>query len=197
MTDPEPPKAAPPTLPPTLPPGVFPPEAVELDGFRLRRATLADDTALLQAVQASFAELHPWMPWCTEPIELADQRAFIERSAEQWASGSAFNWFVVDAGGAVIGSVSIVDRIGPGGVEVGYWLRTDATGRGVMTRAAAWVTDIALSLPGVDRVEIHCDAANTRSANVARRLGFRLAHTVTAEPTAPGESGLSQVWVTP
>jgi RimJ/RimL family protein N-acetyltransferase len=183
--------------PHALAPGASPPQAADLDGIHLRRGTPADDVALLEAVQASFAELHPWMPWCTAPVQLADQRAFIERGAEQWAAGTAFHWFVVDGGGSLIGSISIMDRVGPGAVEVGYWLRSDATGRGVMTRAAAWVTDVALGLEGVERVEIHCDAANTRSAAVARRLGFRLDRTEPAEPTAPGESGLKQVWVTP
>ena len=141
MTDPEPPRA--------LTPGVSAPEAVELDGIRLRRANPADAEALLAAVQASFAELHPWMPWCTEPPQLTDQQEFIKRAAEQWAAGTAFHWFVVDAGGSLIGSISVMDRVGPGALEVGYWRRSDATGRGVITRAAAWVTDFALSLDGV------------------------------------------------
>mgnify|MGYP006158626091 CR=1 FL=1 len=30
-----------------------------------------------------------------------------------------------------------------------------------------------LTLPQIDRVEIHCDPANVRSASVPRKLGFR------------------------
>src|SRR5215472_2628482 len=36
------------------------------------------------------------------------------------------------------------------------------------------LTKVALALPGVDRVEIHCDAANAPSAAIARNLGYRL-----------------------
>lgn len=181
----------------TLAAGVLPPETVDLDGFHLRRPTLDDTQALHDAVKASFAELHPWMPWCTEPVELSDQREFIERSETGWSEQTTFNWLIVDAGGHLIGTIGLMDRVGPGGLEVGYWLRTDATGRGVMTRAAARVTDIALGLPGVERVEIHCDAANVASSAVPRRLGYRLDHEAQAEPTAPGESGLKQCWITP
>jgi RimJ/RimL family protein N-acetyltransferase len=177
--------------------GVFPPESVELDGFHLRRSTLDDTEALTEAIKASFAELHPWMPWCTEPVENAKQQEFIERSAADWASQTAFNYLIIDAGGALIGTMGLMDRIGPGGLEIGYWLRTDATGRGVMTAAVARLTDIALALPGVERVEIHCDAGNVRSAAVPRRLGYRLDRQVRSEPTAPGESGLNQHWITP
>ena len=180
-----------------LAPGVFPPETIDLDGYHLRRATPDDTEALHEAVKASFAELHPWMPWCTEPVEIAAQREFIERSETSWTAQTAFNWLIVDAGGHLIGTIGLMDRVGPGALEIGYWLRTDATGRGVMTRAAARVTDIALALPGIERVEIHCDAANARSSAVPRRLGYRLDRETPAEPTAPGESGVSQYWVTP
>jgi RimJ/RimL family protein N-acetyltransferase len=190
MTSPaEPPKA--------LGPGVAPPETIDLDGFHLRRATADDVEALHEAVRTSFAELHPWMPWCTEPVEIAAQREFIERSETSWTAQTAFNWLIVDAGGHVIGTIGLMDRVGPGALEIGYWLRSDATGRGVVTRATARVTDIALGLPGVERVEIHCDAANTRSAAVPQRLGYRLEREVHREPTAPGETGMLQHWVTP
>ena len=194
MTDPaEVPKA----LATTLAPDIAPPALIELDGFSLRRPTPSDAEELHQAVKATFAELHPWMPWCTDPVELEEQRAFIERAATNWASQAEFNWFIVDTEDALIGTISLMDRIGPGGLEIGYWLRTDATGRGVMTRAAGRVTEVALGLPGIERVEIHCDAANLRSAAVPQRLGFRLAREFPKEPTAPGERGLEQQWVKP
>jgi RimJ/RimL family protein N-acetyltransferase len=180
-----------------LAPGVVPPDTVDLDGFHLRRPTSEDAQALHAAVKASFDELHPWMPWCTEPVELASQQGFIERSETGWSAQTTFNWLIVDAGDHLIGTIGLMDRIGPGGLEIGYWLRTDATGRGVMTRATARVTDIALSLPGVERVEIHCDAANVRSAAIPRRLGYRLDREAHTEPEAPGESGLNQHWITP
>ena len=189
-------------IPPAEPPkalaaGVVPPETVDLDGFHLHRSTPDDAEALHEAIKASIAELHAWMPWCTEPVDIADQRAFIERSAKDWTEQTAFNWLIVDAGGHLIGTIGLMDRVGPGGLEIGYWRRTDATGRGVMTRAAARVTDIALGLPGIDRVEIRCDAANLASAAVPCRLGYRLDRETRSEPTAPGESGLDQYWITP
>ena len=50
-------------------------------------------------------------------------------------------------------------------------------------------------LPGVNRVEIHCDAANAGSAAVARRLGYRLDRIEEWRPEAPGESGRLMIWV--
>jgi RimJ/RimL family protein N-acetyltransferase len=173
------------------------PERLDLDGFHLRRLTLEDAPGLHDAVVASYPELHAWMPWCVEPVDIKDQREFLERSAADWTSSVAFNWGVFDAEDRFSGTLGLMDRIGPGGLEIGYWLRTDVTGRGLMTTAVRAVTEVGLGLPGITRVEIHCDAANTRSAGVPRRLGYRLAREVPREVTAPGETGTEQYWVTP
>jgi hypothetical protein len=51
------------------------------------------------------------------------------------------------------------------------------------------LTGIALRLPGVDHVEIHCDQANAASAAVARKLGYRLDRIQDDEQDAPAKSG--------
>ena len=180
-----------------LPPNPAVPELIEIDEFRLRRYALGDVEALHEAIKAGYAEIHPWMPWCVAPVRIEDQRDFVEQSFTRWATGEAFNFGIFDADGRLIGAISLMDRIGPGGLEIGYWLRTDATGRGVMTRAAARLTELALGLPGIERVEIHCDEANERSAAVPRRLGFRLDRIEDDKPEAPGETGRGMFWITP
>ncbi|MBU3063193.1 GNAT family N-acetyltransferase [Nocardia sp. NEAU-G5] len=47
------------------------------------------------------------------------------------------------------------------------------------------MTEIALDLPGIDRVEIHCGVTNSRSAAVARRAGFLLDRIGPRDKTAP------------
>jgi RimJ/RimL family protein N-acetyltransferase len=47
------------------------------------------------------------------------------------------------------------------------------TGRGLATDAAAMLTRLAFSEPGIDRVEIHCDWGNAASIRVPRRRGYR------------------------
>jgi hypothetical protein len=125
---------------------------MEFGEFCLRRPVLEDAEAMHLAIRASFADLHLWMPWCVEPVNIEDQRGFIERSVGNWESQTAFAWFI---------------------------------------------TGIALGLPGIERVEIICDAANLRSCAVPRRAGYRLAREEYTEPTAPGECGLEQHWVMP
>ncbi len=69
------------------------------------------------------------------------------------------------------------------------------SGQGLATEAVALLTDAALAIDDVDRVEIHCDQANVRSATVPERLGYRLDRIDDDEIAAPGETGRSMIWV--
>ena len=68
-------------------------------------------------------------------------------------------------------------------------MRTAYTGRGYMTAAVEALARVALTLPGIERVAIHHDVANTASAAVAAKAGFVEAGRVECEPEAPGETG--------
>lgn len=72
-------------------------------------------------------------------------------------------------------------------VEIGYWLRSDTTGRGLATEAAQAMLSLARTLPQIRLVEIRCDARNLRSAAIPRRLGFQLA-SLLPRPSADGSS---------
>lgn len=74
-------------------------------------------------------------------------------------------------------------------VHVGF------TGRGYATACARALTQTGLDLPGVARVEIHTDEANTISAAIPHRLGYRLDRVDEVPPEAPAHSGRAQIWV--
>lgn len=95
----------------------------------------------------------------------------------------------------MLGAIGLHDRIGPAALEITYWCRVTHVGHGVITRSATVLTEIAFSLPGIDRVEIRCDAANLRSAAVPRRLGYRLDRIEPRERRAPADSGRALLWV--
>ncbi|MEC3916666.1 GNAT family N-acetyltransferase [Nocardia sp. CDC160] len=179
-----------------LGPGTGPPERIDLGELVIRRWEREDLAARFAALSASYEYLRPWMEWAGEPITLEQQRAFGESVAESWPSASgSFNYGMFDSDGTVLGAVGLHDRLGPPAVEIGYWCHAAHTGRGVVTRCAGALTEAALALPGVERVEIHCDAANIRSAAVAQRLGYHLARISPRKKRAPAESGRGMIWV--
>jgi RimJ/RimL family protein N-acetyltransferase len=164
----------------------------------LRRPELDDADAIAEAVAASLTELVRWMPWASAAAaDPAMQRRRLEDVVAHWDDGSDFSYVVTADDGAVIGGMGLHARLGPGALEIGYWLRTDYTGRGIATACAAALTNAALALGGITRVEIHCDQANQRSAAIPRRLGYRLDRVEPDEVAAPGEIGQSMIWVYP
>ena len=117
-------------------------------------------------------ELKPWLPWAVDTYGDADARDYIGRSVESWAAGTEFNYAIFTAAGDLIGSIGLMTRVGPGALEIGYWLRTPWAGRGHMTSAVRVLTRVALTLDGIDRVVIRHDAENAASAAVAAKAGF-------------------------
>jgi RimJ/RimL family protein N-acetyltransferase len=175
-----------------------PPESIPLDGLRLRRPRPADAAAIAGAVADSLGDLAPWMPWANRrSAQAAFQRRRLEQEDGDWDDGVTFTYLILREGDSrLLGIVGLHRRVGPDALEVGYWLRTGETGKGIMTAAVRAVTGVALALPGVTRVELHCDQLNQRSAAVARRAGFTMQEVVSRPPEAPAESGRLQVWVT-
>lgn len=175
-----------------------PPELLRpAGGITLSRRSPDRSLALNAAVRANLDHLRPWLEWAAEAPTVARTAELTEAGMAAWDAGTDFIYLVgLDAEpGRVIGSFGLHRRIGPGALEIGYWVGTDHVGRGIATTAARALTGAAFALPGIHRVEIHCDPANTASAAVARRLGFRLDRTVDAPVRAPGETGRKQIWV--
>jgi hypothetical protein len=59
-----------------------------------------------------------------------------------------------------------------GALEIGYWIRASAVGRGYAREATAALARVAIRVCGVDRVEIRVDPANEASLGIPRALGF-------------------------
>jgi ribosomal-protein-serine acetyltransferase len=65
--------------------------------------------------------------------------------------------------------------------EIGYWLRASAHGQGFCAEATRLLAVAAFETLGAARVEVRCDSANVKSANVPRRLGFNHEATLVCE----------------
>ncbi len=140
--------------------------------IELRQWAESDAAALNEAVAASLEHLRPWMPWAREPpMSPAARRLWIaERRREAEAGGDRTYGAFRD--GAIVGAGGLHNRIGPGGLEIGYWTHAAHVCQGVATAIVARLCEIAFAEPRVTHVEIHHDVANVASGAVARRAGF-------------------------
>jgi RimJ/RimL family protein N-acetyltransferase len=178
-----------------------PQEEIAIAGAVLVRARAVHAEPLVAVLVGSLGHLSRWMPWATpENATLTVQSARLEQVERQWADGTDFDYLIVTSDGAhaapgtIAGGMSLMTRRGPGVLEIGYWLSVDHVGRGLATGAARALTAAGLSMPGIERIEIHCDARNQASAAIPQRLGYALDRIDDREPATPGESGREMVW---
>ncbi|HEY7256978.1 MAG TPA: GNAT family N-acetyltransferase [Solirubrobacterales bacterium] len=170
------------------------PERVEAGELLLRRWAVDDAEGFARLVAASAEHLRPWMPWmAAEPRTLAERIALIRRWEEEWMAGGDVLLAVV-RDGDLAGSCGMHRRIGPGGIELGYWIAVPHLRQGVATAVAMGLTNTALSLPGIDRVEIHHDVNNIASAGVPAGLGFEPVGEEPGDASAPAASGVERMW---
>jgi RimJ/RimL family protein N-acetyltransferase len=157
----------------------------------LRPWRVADAPVALAAVEQSLPQLRRFMPWAMVPPTLRSMEAFLEGVV----AGDSIGFGLYEADGALVGGCGLHDRRGPGTFEMGYWVRSDRTGRGYATAAARALTSTVFEVyPDIDRVEIRCDPANLASMAIPRKLGYRIDSEVEVEVEAAAQTGRQVVW---
>ena len=144
------------------------------DGIvELRAPRRTDAPELHAAIRASLPELLPWMAWAHPDYSELEATEWARRAARAFADGIEFQFVAraVDSG-AVLGTIGLnaMDRLNRW-ANLGYWLRSDRVGEGLVTRAATLVTGFGFSELGLGRIEVLAAVGNHRSQAVAERLG--------------------------
>ncbi|HEX6559452.1 MAG TPA: GNAT family N-acetyltransferase [Longimicrobiales bacterium] len=144
--------------------------------YLLRAWRSSDAAEFRAAVDETLPDLTRWLNWAHhEPATLAETGRRLAEYESDFRLGLRWRYAIVDAQTAsILGGASIHQRIGVGGRDLGYWLRTSARGRGIMTATVHELTRHAFEADDVERVEIHCDHGNDRSSAVPLRLGFKV-----------------------
>jgi RimJ/RimL family protein N-acetyltransferase len=169
-----------------------PPEVLEHGPATLRRWRFGDEEAAFVAIIESQEHLRPWMPWA-KGYSRENSVEFVAGCDRDWDSGMAFNYAII-VDGVIAGSCGLMARIGPGALEIGYWVHRDYVRRGLATASAAALTSAAFTLPGIDRVEIVHDELNRPSEAVPRKLGFTRAGQRMLDFPPEAGTGLGIVW---
>jgi len=173
------------------------PEEIRTERLSLRRWSLDAIDDLREAIMASFDELHRWMAWAATMPTDDVLRAVIDEAIVDFDEDAEWRYFAFERdSGALVGGTGLHRRGGPEELEVGYWMRTDRTGRGYASEASRALTTAAFESPlGIERVKITMDPANAASQAVPRKLGFALEAEYQREPVTPGHTGTAISWV--
>jgi RimJ/RimL family protein N-acetyltransferase len=133
-----------------------------------------DAPLLKEAVDSSLDELRPWMPWAlSEPQTVEEKVELLRRFRGQFDLGESFVYGLFSSDESeLVGGSGLHTRIGPGALEIGYWIRSSRAGQGLATEASAALTRVGFELCGADRIEIQVEPANEASMRIPRKLEF-------------------------
>ncbi|HVF18922.1 MAG TPA: GNAT family N-acetyltransferase [Mycobacteriales bacterium] len=176
---------------------LHPPARLAAGRVVLRRPAPADAARTAATLAENIDHLIGWMAWVpTAAVTEAGQLERLRENDAAWEAGTGYLYLLLSADESEhYGMLGLHRRIGPGALEIGYWVAKAHEGNGYITEAVALLTDAALALADVERVEIHCDAANTRSAAIPARVGYVLERVDDKPLTAPLETGRDVIWV--
>lgn len=139
----------------------------------LRPYEPSDAWDLFEAARESIQEMRPWMPWCHEHYALADSEQYIERTMRDWHMALEYSFCIRSAvdgtflGGCGINRIDAMYQTG----NLGYWVRSSRTCRGIATRATSLLARWAFDTIPLRRIEIICGVGNRPSRQVAVHVG--------------------------
>lgn len=141
-------------------------------GIRLRPFLPGDAAALYEAARESIDDVWPWLEWCHSDYTIEESQAWIEHCTAARAAGEEFNFAIVNDEGIVLGGC-VLNRLQRDHrvANLGYWVRSSATGHGVATAALCQLVEFAFSQTDMNRLEIIASTRNVGSQRVAERAG--------------------------
>ena len=140
-------------------------ESLKDEAVELRPWSFEDVDAIVECIDGD-PEIARWLDQVPQPYTRQDARGYIGGIGEQ-----AFA--ITDAEtGRLLGSIGVRwnERRDVG--EIGYWVRADARGRGVITRALRLVSRFAFEHEGAARLQLRADVDNIGSRRAAEKAGF-------------------------
>jgi RimJ/RimL family protein N-acetyltransferase len=150
------------------------PYRIETERLVIRCYEPRDAPLLKEAIDSSLEHLRPWMPWVeNEPQTLEEKTELIKYFRSNFDSGENFTCGIFSGDEAeLIGGTGLHPRLGPGGLEIGYWIRASAIRQGFVTESTAALTRVGFEVCDADRIEIRIEPGNEASFGVPRKLGF-------------------------
>ncbi len=111
---------------------------VETDRLVLRCWSPEDAPALRVALDASDQHLRPWIPFMKdEPRSLEQTVQWLRMHRANFDSDVMYRYGVFEKESkSLLGENMLLGRVGPGGLELGYWTHVKSGGHGYATEAS-------------------------------------------------------------
>lgn len=131
-----------------------------------------DIPGLFESVRESIDDLSPWMPWCHSEYAISEARDWVGRQIAAFEARDEFHFAIVTgdqqiAGVCGLNGINRENRL----ANLGYWVRSSHSRRGIATRATRLLADWAFQNTDLNRLEILVAIRNHSSLRVAAKVG--------------------------
>jgi ribosomal-protein-serine acetyltransferase len=141
------------------------------DGLVLVPTTEADADDAYAVIVAERERLREWLPWVDATSNVGVERDYLRSIELANATGAGLH-ATIQLNGEFAGFVGLRLDLLHRSAEIGYWLAARAVGRGIMTRVASAMFELAFADLSMHRVELLAATGNHRSRAIAERLGM-------------------------
>ena len=135
----------------------------------------ADDAGALVR-RINDAQIATYLDLVPQPYDVSDAHDWFAMTADGWRSGTNATFGIhVEGIDGVVGGIGVrfLDDLDDGCAEIGYWVASEARGRGVATAATRAVAGWAFgAVPELARIQLRADVENVASNRVAEKAGF-------------------------
>ncbi len=144
------------------------------DDIILKNFTEENAAELFAVVNNNRAHLRPWLVWVDATLREEHSLEFIRNARQEQYDQQSIS-FGIFKKGKIIGGIGMHQWDRPlRKAQIGYWLIQEEEGKGILYQSAKVFIQYLFDQLQLNKIELHHLPSNTRSAAVAKRLGFIL-----------------------
>ena len=138
----------------------------------IRPYRIEDTEACYQAVMESLSALSRFMPWAHPALTLETQRTWVTSKVAAFEEGTEFEFVISSDEGHYLGGCGLnrIDTLNRR-ANLGYWVKSSASGRGAATAAARLLVEWGFANTELHRLEVLVSTRNAASLRVAEKAG--------------------------
>jgi ribosomal-protein-serine acetyltransferase len=133
----------------------------------------SDIDDLFEAAYESRSQIYPWLVWCHPNYSRDESKSWILSRPEAWKADTDYSFAIREKQrDRYLGGVgfNLVNRL-HSFCNLGYWIRSSATGKGIATAAVQLAAKFGFAELKLNRLEILVAIDNTASQKVAEKAG--------------------------
>ena len=166
--------------------------------LRMRRGRPADAEMVIDAFEESITELRAFLPWSHLPQTVERQRVRL-RDIEEGRGPKGVNPFHLfdESETRLLGCLgwNTSRTLNPKSAEIGFWMRTRASGQGLMTLAVRCMVVVGFERLQMERIQCGYNAGNKASERVCAKVGFHEHRRMRLYQQQPTEHTRSQGYI--